>query len=221
MLVNQLQSDLGVDINRGERKILWFADSLNGSNGIPKTLQELGWNSYRNKQEIKIVTSYIHEDQKNSLPPNVIFLPTFFNTKIMGHDDVRLWFPSVLKSLDLLQREEPTEIIVSTPGPIGLLGLLVSRLMNIKIFGIYETDFTDGMSRVVEDRAIVEILESYARWFYSKLDTIKVHTPECIRLLETKGLESTRIELMPNGLDPNLTPAKPHERQFLSNLDCV
>jgi hypothetical protein len=139
----------------------------------------------------------------------------------MGNDNIRLWFPSVLKSIDILQREEPTEIYISTPGPIGLLGLLVSRLLNIKALGIYEPDFTEEIGRAVEDKAIIEILESYARWFYSKMDMIKVHTSECKRSLEAKGLKKDKLQLIPKDIEAELFVKKPDEEQIISNINRV
>jgi len=216
MLVNQIQKALDVDINGSEKRILWFADTINGTNGLSATIQEWGWKLHRNKRVIKLVTSNFNESQKKSLPPDVIFLPTFFDTKIMGHEKARLWFPSVLKSLDILQREEPTEVFISTPGPVGLLGLLVARLLNIKTCGIYETDFMAEINSVVDDPAIIEITESYARWFYSKVDTIMVRTAESIHRLEARGLERTKLQLMPIGKDQDIYSAEKNARPSLS-----
>ena len=43
--------------------------------------------------------------------------------------------------LDYIQREKFTEIIISTPGPIGLTALLAAKMLNLQTSGIYHTDF--------------------------------------------------------------------------------
>ena len=44
----------------------------------------------------------------------------------------KLSFPPVLQMLDYVQREQFTEIIISTPGPIGLTGLLAAKMLNLQ-----------------------------------------------------------------------------------------
>ena len=43
--------------------------------------------------------------------------------------------------LDYIQREKFTEIIISTPGPVGLTALLAAKMLNLQTSGIYHTDF--------------------------------------------------------------------------------
>jgi hypothetical protein len=52
-------------------------------------------------------------------------------------------FPPVLQILDYVQREQFTEIIISTPGPMGLTGLLAAKMLNLQTSGIYHTDFPE------------------------------------------------------------------------------
>jgi hypothetical protein len=53
----------------------------------------------------------------------------------------KLSFPPILQMLDYVQRERFTEIIISTPGPVGLTALLAAKMLNLQTSGIYHTDF--------------------------------------------------------------------------------
>ena len=54
--------------------------------------------------------------------------------------------------LDYMQREQFTEIIISTPGPIGLTALLAAKMLNLRTSGIYHTDFPEYIRILTEDR---------------------------------------------------------------------
>jgi len=47
----------------------------------------------------------------------------------------------VLQIVDYIQREHFTEVIISTPGPVGLVALLAAKLLGLRTSGIYHTDF--------------------------------------------------------------------------------
>ncbi len=43
--------------------------------------------------------------------------------------------------LDYIQREKFTELIISTPGPVGLCALAAGKLLGLRLTSIYHTDF--------------------------------------------------------------------------------
>src|SRR5207244_4015205 len=52
----------------------------------------------------------------------------------------KLSFPPILQMLDYIQREKFTEIIISTPGPVGLTALLAPKMLNLQTSCSYHTD---------------------------------------------------------------------------------
>lgn len=214
-LLSDFQTRMEIDLNQGKKKILWFTDTINDLNGVSETLKELGWITFRNDHPIKIVTAESENNKGQELPPNIIILPVFFRTKIPSYEDYILHFPSVLRSINILQKEAPTEIYISTPGPIGLLGLLVARLLNIKCIGIYHTDFKAEVEKISSDRALTDLFESYTRWFYSMMNSVKVHSKEYIELLVERGLEKGKLHFLPKGIDPDLFHYKKNGRNVL------
>src|SRR5437870_12489830 len=63
----------------------------------------------------------------------------------------KLSFPPILQMLDYIQRERFTEVIISTPGPIGLTALLAAKMLNLQTSGIYHTDFPQYVRILTED----------------------------------------------------------------------
>ena len=90
----------------------------------------------------------------------------------------KLSFPPVLQILDYIQREQFTEIIISTPGPMGLTGLLAAKMLNLQTSGIYHTDFPEYIRILTEDRFLESLAWTYMHWFYGQQDTVFVNSEQ-------------------------------------------
>jgi hypothetical protein len=202
-IIPELKKSLGFPRDNGDQKILWFTDTINDSNDISESIRELSWILFRDGNKVRFVTSLENKEIENELPPNFIYLPHIFHTKIPYIEDFLLYFPSLLKSLKIIETEEPTEIYISTPGPIGLLGILFSRLVNVRCTGVFHRDLMLRVKEDSEDASLDQIVKSYSRWFYSMMDVIKVSSPEYIDLLEERGLDRNKMDLLHSGMGSN------------------
>ena len=115
------------------------------------------------------------------------------------------------KSCTGLSRKKFDEIIISTPGPFGLCGLLAARLLGLTVRGIYHTDFPQFVSSMTEDEALGEMTWKYMRWFYNGMQTIYAPTASYRRLLIDNGFDAPGIKILPRGV--NLTDFNPQKRQ--------
>ncbi len=187
--------------NSRERKILWFTDTLNDLNGVSITLKYLGWKFYSSGVDVKFVSSLLDEEISNDLPPNTINLPQVATFQLPYYEQYTIKIPSLLKSMKALHGFEPDEIFISTPGPIGMLGLLIGRLMSVPVTGIYHTDFTLELGEIARDESAVNTVESAVRWFYSLMDEIRVPTQSYIDILEKRGLDRSKMSIFPRHVD--------------------
>jgi glycosyltransferase involved in cell wall biosynthesis len=186
---------------KNEKKILWFTDTISDLNGVSVTLRKIGWYSFSKGKEIKIITSVSEKDIKSELPPNLINLPYFYDFKLPNYENIVLKIPSVLKALKIVYEEAPDEIYISSPGTIGLLGLLAAKLLNIKCVGVYHTDFAIQAREIVGQDSIFNLVDNYSKWFYSLCDKIKVPTKEYINILSGRGYEEFKMSIFGRGID--------------------
>jgi len=120
-----------------------------------------------------------------------------------------LSFPPVLQMLDYIQREKFTEIIISTPGPVGLTALLAAKMLNLQTSGIYHTDFPQYVRILTEDSFLESLAWGYMHWFYGQLDTVFVNSEEYRQSWIKRGFDSAKLKILPRGLDIELfTPAR-------------
>jgi len=106
--------------------------------------------------------------------------------------------------LDYIQREKFSEIIISTPGPVGLTGLLAAKMLNLQTSGIYHTDFPQYIRILTEDSFLESVAWRYMHWFYGQLDTVFVNSEEYRQSWIKHGLEPAKLKILPRGLDTEL-----------------
>ncbi|HEY4281556.1 MAG TPA: glycosyltransferase [Chthoniobacterales bacterium] len=183
------------------RKRAWFTDTLEDVNGVATTIRRMAAAGAVAGKELIVVTSRseLHIDDvpiKNFPPIGEFELPEYELQKLS--------FPPILQMLDYIQREKFTEIIISTPGPIGLTALLAAKMLNLKTSGIYHTDFPQYVRILTEDSFLESIAWRYMHWFYGQLDTIFVNSEEYRQSWISRGLEPAKLKLLPRGLDLEL-----------------
>ena len=183
------------------RKRAWFTDTLDDVNGVATTIRKMTAASTAAGKELTVVVS------RNELQTDDVPIKNF---KPIGEFELpeyelqKLSFPPVLQILDYIQREKFTEIIISTPGPIGLTGLLAAKLLNLQTSGIYHTDFPQYIRILTEDSFLESVAWRYMHWFYGQLDTVFVNSEEYRQSWIKRGFDPTKLKIFPRGLDTEL-----------------
>ena len=183
------------------RKRAWFTDTLEDVNGVATTIRKMTAAAKTAGAELTVVTSRseLHITDipiKNFKPIGEFELPEYELQKLS--------FPPILRMLDYIQREGFTEIIISTPGPIGLTGLLAAKMLNLQTSGIYHTDFPQYIRILTDDSFLESVAWRYMHWFYGQLDTVFVNSEEYRRSWISRGFAPEKLKILPRGLDTTL-----------------
>jgi glycosyltransferase involved in cell wall biosynthesis len=116
----------------------------------------------------------------------------------------KLSFPPFLDMLDYIQRERFTELIISTPGPIGLCALGCAKLLGLRTSGIYHTDFPQYARFLSDDAFMESMVWNYMQWFYGQVDLIYVNSEFYRRCWIDRGIMPDKLRIFPRGLDTEL-----------------
>src|SRR5438309_7648040 len=106
-----------IPIELQNRKRAWFTDTLDDVNGVATTIRKMTAAGAAAGNELTVVTSHSNL-QLYKIPINN-FQP-IGEIELPEYELQKLSFPPILQMLDYIQREKFTEIIISTPGPVGL-----------------------------------------------------------------------------------------------------
>jgi glycosyltransferase involved in cell wall biosynthesis len=125
------------------------------------------------------------------------------------YETQQLAFPPFLEVLEHIERSNAYEVIISTPGPLGLAGLLAARLLGLRTSGIYHTDFPQYVRCLTKDEMLEQATWRYMQWFYGGMDTIYVPSECYRRQLTDNGFDPAKLRVLPRGVDlEQFTPAK-------------
>ncbi|CAN5800537.1 glycosyltransferase [soil metagenome] len=198
------------------RKRAWFTDTLEDVNGVSTTIRKMAAAAAEAGEELVVVTS-IGELTVTDIPVQ--------NFKPIGQFELpeyelqTLSFPPILQILDYVQREQFSEIIISTPGPMGLSGLLAAKMLNLRTSGIYHTDFPEYIRILTEDSFLESLAWTYMRWFYGQQDTVWVNSEHYRRCWVERGIEAEKLQILPRGLETELFSSDRRDIRFWEKFD--
>ena len=200
------------------RKRAWFTDTLEDVNGVATTIQKMTAAGAAAGNELIVVTSRsnlrIDEFPIKNFPPIGEF-------ELPEYELQKLSFPPILQMLDYIQREKFTEIIISTPGPVGLTALLAAKMLNLQTSGIYHTDFPQYIRILTEDSFLESMAWRYMHWFYGQLDTVFVNSEEYRQSWIKHGLDPVKLKILPRGLDTELFHPARREPAFFEKFGAL
>jgi glycosyltransferase involved in cell wall biosynthesis len=203
-IFKDLTAEIPIDLQN--RKRAWFTDTLDDVNGVATTIRKMTAAGAATGKELTVVTSHSNL-QICDIP--IKNFPPIGEFELPEYELQKLSFPPILQMLDYVQREKFTEIIISTPGPVGLTALLAAKMLNLQTSGIYHTDFPQYVRILTEDSFLESMAWRYMHWFYGQLDTVFVNSEEYRQSWIAHGFDPAKLKILPRGLDTEVfTPAR-------------
>lgn len=176
----------------------WLTDTFSDINGVSLTIRTLASLAYARNRNLTVITSLEQDedvdfDHANFAPIGMFSLPEYPQQKLA--------FPPVLDIINYIEREQFDELIVSTPGPVGLCGILAARLLNIPIRGIYHTDFPRYIQEWTDDDTMCEMATRAMKWFYGQMTSIYAPTHAYVEELRGMGFSGRMLSVLPRGVN--------------------
>ena len=185
-------------LRRKSGRKAWVTDTFSDVNGVTKTIRTLATMAWDSEKEITVITSLDSEPVagfpvKNFRPVGSFSMPEY--------ESLHISYPPFMELLAYLEKEEFDEVIISTPGTLGLCALGAAKMLGLTTKGIYHTDFPRFFTDITEDEKLGETARRYMRWFYGRMDQILVPTRQYKRLLMDGGFDGQNIDIMPRGIN--------------------
>lgn len=218
-LTVDLKRRFGGKVDNHRKKILWFSDTVAELNGVAVTMRHLARCAEDNDRTVKIV--YSLDEGEQAVPGRTLVLPSVCSFTPEFYNAFTIRIPSILRSLDAIQKEEPDEIVVSTPGPVGMLGYIAARALGVKCTGVYHTDFTKQVSTFIDDEMVTALVEWYTRWFFGRMDELRVPSSKYMEIMEERGLDRSKMKLFPRGIDADFVCTDDNEIAAVKSKYCL
>ena len=120
----------------------------------------------------------------------------------------------MLEILEWADRQQFDVIHVSTPGPIGVCGWLVSKMLRVPMIATYHTDFPAYVEKLTGDHRVANGTRAYMKWFYSEAAAVFTRSAAYRFKLLDLGIDEHKLRRLPAGVD--LERFNPRHR----DLDC-
>jgi glycosyltransferase involved in cell wall biosynthesis len=179
----------------------WFTDTLDDVNGVSTTIQRMSAALLAIGKGVEVMVSR----KEVSVPgiPLKNFAP-IGEFELPEYELQKLSFPPLLQIIDHLQKGNFTEVIISTPGPVGLASLAAAKVLGLPTAGIYHTDFPEYVRILTEDGLMESLTWNFMHWFYAQCDTIYVNSEHYRQCWIDRGIAPEKLRILPRGLDTGL-----------------
>jgi len=179
----------------------WFTDTLDDVNGVSTTIQRMSAALLADGKGVEVMVS-----RKEVSVPGIPLknFPPIGEFELPEYELQKLSFPPLLQIIDHLRTGNFTEVIISTPGPVGLAALAAAKVLGLPTAGIYHTDFPEYVRILTEDGLMESLTWNYMHWFHAQLDTIYVNSEHYRQCWIDRGIPAEKLRILPRGLDTGL-----------------
>jgi hypothetical protein len=179
----------------GAGRRAWLTDSLAEADGIARILRGLpGPGHGRGLVALACARAGQTGAAETALPVRM-FKPQM-EIPLPGGRRHRLALPPLLEVLDHCEKERYSEIVITTPGPFGLLGVAVGRLLGLPVTAFWCTDLPAAARRLAGGPAVEQLAWVYLRWLFGQAAKIFVPGIRDWELLAEHGFSPARLELL-------------------------
>lgn len=182
-------------------RVALFTDTLADVNGPARFIQNVAAQARRRGLSLTVLTS-----TRKPCPdePNIINVPPRATLPLPRYPELALALPPPHRMMHHVRRLDPQVVHVSTPGPVGLLGVWAARALRRPLLGVYHTDFPAYVERLFRSPRLAGAARLAMRAFYSRFAGVFARSGEYARALERLGLPPDRILPLRPGIDTRL-----------------
>ena len=171
-----------------EPRALLFTDTFSEVNGVAGTMRRVAEAAAGGSFPGAVVVAS-HEPPQSG----VVALPPDWSLPLPSYEAIDLRFPLPTDVLERVEAERPDVIHVATPGPVGVCGLLVARLVGLPVVGSYHTELGPYALHLTHDVLVAEAMDVYVDWFYRQCATVLAPTRQVADALAARGLPKVAV----------------------------
>ncbi len=123
------------------------------------------------------------------------------NLDFPNYDGLQIRVPPFLELLRFLQEGGFTKMQISTPGTVGVAGLLAAKTLQMETSSTYHTSFPEYVENYTQDLSLEALTWKYMILFYHSVDEVVVPSKFIARLLHKRGLRNRKLLILDRWVD--------------------
>ncbi|MFO0691545.1 MAG: glycosyltransferase [Myxococcota bacterium] len=200
------------DLDEAEKLVL-VTDTLFDVNGVALTIRKLIRTAEERGVDLTVVTCLSREarDEKVRDPEiadlvtrgKLVVFPAIVSIDLPEYSELQLRLMPFLEFLRFIQERGFTKMQISTPGPVGAMGLLAARLVGIEASSTYHTSFPEYVEEYTKDVSLEALTWKLVILFYHSVDEVVVPSRFIAQLLHKRGLRNRKLLVLDRWVDLN------------------
>lgn len=183
----------------GDLRVGVFTDTFDDVNGVVRFVREMGTQATLKGRSLQVATCT--DQPTHDAPYRTNFKP-LVSCAMPMYRELKLTLPPLVDILEWADRQQFDAIHVDTPGPMGLCGWLVAKMLRIPLLGTYHTDFPQYVKALSGgDYRLTATTAAYARWFYGNMATVFSRSKHYQATLRGIGVGDDRLCAAPPFID--------------------
>lgn len=208
MIVRDVRKAFDID---APPKTVLVTDTFFDVNGVAKTIQRMMAEAQRRGIHLTVVTCLdTAERTRHIVDPAVnrlvaegrlVILEAVVNLGMPQYDGLQVRVPPFLELLKFLQEGGFTRMQISTPGPVGVAGLLAAKVLQVETSATYHTSFPEYVENYTRDISLEALAWKYMILFYHSVDEVVVPSKFIAGLLHARGLRKRKLLVLDRWVD--------------------
>jgi glycosyltransferase involved in cell wall biosynthesis len=178
-----------------EMRMALFSDSLDHVDGVSTWCRR-----FADRARAAGHTVLVPHCRKDGSPDQ---LPAVTSFALPLYECMRMHVPSLTRALDWAWQRRVTHIELATPGPMGLVGLWIARLLRLPVTASYHTELLGLVPTLGGNPLLARGLRRYLAWFYGQVDRVFAMSSRSRDTLTEIGIKPDKVSIMPVAVDPN------------------
>ena len=177
-------------------KIVKFTDTFGSVDGVSWTLEELLKEAQRSGKDYTLVSCVGATDatgHKRFDPVGMISAPEYEGQK--------LCWPPLLKMLEYCYDNQFALAQAATPGPVGMAGLIIARVLGLPFQAVYHTQIPEFIGKATGSGFMEAVARRYCMWFYDGADKVFTPSEHTKGHLIRHGVRQDKISVYPRGIN--------------------
>ncbi len=179
-------------------RVLQFTDTLGDINGVSRFIQNLARLAHEEGRDLTVVTS-----TRFACPdmPTIRNFKPLLSMPMPKYAQLDVVVPPVLSMVQFTRQKRPDVVHVSTPGPVGVIGVLAARMLRVPIVGTYHTDFPSYVDTLFEDDGYTKMCELCMRWFYHGFSRVFSRSDQFLNEMKRVGISENKMVTLRSGIE--------------------
>ncbi len=188
----------GGSVTRQTMRLGVFTDTFDEVNGVSGFIRDMNTEAANSGRSLLVATSTespgIGDPLRNNFKP-------LLSRPLPYYPDQPLTIPPLVELMEWADRQQFDVIHVHTPGPMGLCGWLIAKMLRVPLVATYHTDFPTYVKNLTGDHRLTTGTEGYMKWFYGQAALTLSRSNEYRDKLHEMGIPPERTAMTLAGVD--------------------